>query len=120
MSEARERDAKGEGEGGDRFADVPCDFRHVRWKNKPRFPEEWKLSEARRAELEDRRQETEEAEQRRIEMRQVVDGAVLIEAAVRRAPISEPVPVLLGRLGAGISGRGGSAMGNGRGVGGRR
>lgn len=118
MGEARERDAKGEGEGGDRFADVPCDFRHVRWKNKPRFPEEWKLSETRRAELEGRRQETEEAEHRRIEMGQMVDGAVLIEAAVRR--ISVPVPVLLSRTGAGNTGRGGSAMGNGRGVGGRR
>lgn len=109
MSEARERDAKGEWEDGDNFADMPCDFRHVKWKSKPRFPEEWKLSEARRAELESQRQETEQAEQRRIEMGLMVDGVALIEAAVRRAPVLQPIPIQIGR--------GSSAMGTGRAAG---
>jgi len=113
MSEARERDANAEGEEGDRFSNVPCDFRHVRWKNKPKFPEEWKLNETRRAELEDRRRDAELAEENRIEMGKMVDGALLIEAAVRAAPALREVPVPVSRVGAG---RGGGAVGRGKGV----
>ena len=111
MTEARERDANGEGEDGDRFGDVPVDFRHVRWKSKPKFPEEWKLSEGKRAELERRRGEAEKAEQRRVEMGGMVDGALLIEAAAKRAPAVERVPVQIGR------GNAGAGMGKGRVVG---
>ncbi|MCJ1250421.1 37S ribosomal protein S24, mitochondrial [Trapelia coarctata] len=108
MSEARERDANGAGEGGDRFSDVPCDFRHVRWKNKPTFPEEWKLSKERRAELESRRKAAEQAEQKRIELGEMVDGAQLIEDAVRAATLLQPAAAPISNI---IPGRGGGAVG---------
>jgi small subunit ribosomal protein S35 len=84
--------AKGEGdaEGAkDTFEDVPVDFRHVKWKKVPEFPEEWKLTDKRMAEIEQKRIERAEKEQQRLEEGQLVDGSHIIERAARM-PVMAP------------------------------
>ena len=87
-------------EGGkDLFDDVPVDFRHVKWKPKLEFPEEWKMTPERLARLREGWRKGEEAEQRRIEEGKHVDGLAAIEERNRR--VAETVhagrlPSLLG------------------------
>jgi small subunit ribosomal protein S35 len=76
------RVAKGEGsspEAKDSFADVPVDFRHVKWKQKPKFPESWKLNSERRQVLKEKRTQLKAAEQQRLEETGIVDGMKIIE-----------------------------------------
>ncbi|KAI9716499.1 MAG: 37S ribosomal protein S24, mitochondrial [Chrysothrix sp. TS-e1954] len=90
----------------DMFEDVPFDFRasrHVVRKRRERelrrgFPEAWKMTEQRRAELEARRTETRERENRKVLEGTVVDGVKLIAQAmvaeqteVQRQPAMERV-----------------------------
>lgn len=79
----------------DMFEDVPVDFRHVKWKNKPRFPEAWKLTPQKRDQLEADRESRSLAERERIEEGKLVDGMKLIEAAIRAAPVVDNSRVLL-------------------------
>ena len=79
----------------DMFEDVPVDFRHVKWKNKPKFPESWKLTAQKRAQLEADRERMSIAERERIEDGRLVDGMKLIEAAIRAAPVVDDSKMLL-------------------------
>lgn len=89
----------------DMFEDVPVDFRHVKWNNKPRFPEEWKLTAQKRKQLEADRERRLLAERERIKDGRQVDGMKLIEAAIRAAPVVDNSRVLLdaqrGKMGKG-------------------
>lgn len=73
----------------DTFDDVPCDFRHHKWKRKLVFPEQWKMTEQRKAQLEAFRVERAEEEARRVESGRIVQGVRVIEAALRVAPVAE-------------------------------
>ncbi|KAL9121022.1 MAG: hypothetical protein Q9187_002422 [Circinaria calcarea] len=79
----------------DMFEDVPVDFRHVKWKNKPRFPEEWKMTAQKRDQLEADRVRRSLAERERMENGMLVDGMKTIEAAIRAAPVVDDSKVLL-------------------------
>lgn len=72
-----------EAKEGDSFADIPLDLRHHKPKRKVFFPEEWKMTDARKKQLEANRQERQRAERERGE---IVDGREVIAHAVRTLP----------------------------------
>jgi small subunit ribosomal protein S35 len=91
MAEARgDNDAP---DSADPFADVPVDFRHVKWKARARFPDAWKVTATRRAELEAQWAGEEHTESERVADGAVVDGVRLIQAAARSFPAVDHVPV---------------------------
>lgn len=78
--------AKGKGgtpEAKDSFEDIPVDFRHVKWKQKPQFPEAWKMTPERRQILQERRAEIAAAEAKRIEEGMFVDGKQVVAESYR-------------------------------------
>ena len=94
MTEARDE--------SDMFEDVPVDFRHVKIKEKVRFPEEWKLTAERKLRLVEEREARMRAESERIESGTIVDGLRLIEAAHRAMPVVNEQALLVearGKLG---------------------
>lgn len=80
--------------GEDMFEDIPVDFRHVKWKRKLEFPEEWKLTPERRQKLERQREERMLAEEEKMEMEGLdgglVDGVKLIEEANKEMQVVVP------------------------------
>ena len=77
VTEARcQSDAEG---GRDAFDDVPVDFRHVKWKKRLAFPEEWKMTPERKARLQEGWRRIEEEDKKRLEERTLVDGVLVIE-----------------------------------------
>lgn len=79
----------------DMFADVPLDFRHHRFKNKPRFPDRWRMTEERRRQLEATRRQRYLGEQEKAEKGQLVDGVKLIEVMLRSARVRNENAVLV-------------------------
>ena len=79
----------------DTFADLPVDKRHVKYKEKLRFPKEWLLTEDRKAELEAKRREEILLEGQKVEQNLLVSGTAAIEEArkVDAAKVEEPVMV---------------------------
>lgn len=78
---------------GDSFEDIPLDLRHHKVKQRLKFPEEWKLTPARREALEEKRRALLLEEGKRVEEDRVVSGAAAIEKA-RQAnlnKVEEPV-----------------------------
>ncbi|KAK4940613.1 hypothetical protein LTR28_009088, partial [Elasticomyces elasticus] len=67
----------------DTFEDVPFDFRHHKSKPKLKFPEEWLLTEERKAELEAKRRTREKKEAQRVVAGQIADGIRAIEEGRR-------------------------------------
>ncbi|KJZ78225.1 hypothetical protein HIM_02263 [Hirsutella minnesotensis 3608] len=63
----------------DTFADVPLDTRHRPAKERPRFPREWRVSEQRRRELADVREQAVLADAQRQEQGRLVDGKKVVE-----------------------------------------
>ena len=82
-------------DGEDTFEDVPLDFRHHKWKRKLVFPEHWKMTERRRAQLEADRAKRAEEERNRVESGTVVRGVKLIEDVLRLAPVVDESRVLV-------------------------
>lgn len=80
--------------GKDDFADVPFDFRHHKPKPKYIFPEEWKMTPERRAELDARREQKRIAEEGAIERGQLVIGSKIIGEAMNRRVASEKEAVM--------------------------
>ena len=80
--------------GEDKFEDIPVDFRHVKWKRKLEFPEEWKLTPERRQKLERQMEERMLAEEERMQMEGfdggLVDGVKLIEEANKEMQVLVP------------------------------
>ncbi|KAF2169996.1 hypothetical protein M409DRAFT_51777 [Zasmidium cellare ATCC 36951] len=79
----------------DTFEDVPLDTRHHKFKPVFRFPEEWKLTQERRVELEARRRTLLLEEGQRVEENRIVSGMAAIEAErqLRLKRVEEPVMV---------------------------
>ncbi|OHE95306.1 hypothetical protein CORC01_09451 [Colletotrichum orchidophilum] len=63
----------------DTFKDIPLDTRHHVFKNKPKFPKEWRMTEERRKELDGYRLRTLEIDAGKLEEGQVIDGTEKIE-----------------------------------------
>lgn len=76
----------------DMFEDVPLDFRHYKSKPKFEFPEKWKLTEQRKAQLEANWRQRALKEQEREETGQLVDGPKLIEQVLEAMSMRAPAP----------------------------
>ncbi|OLN82220.1 37S ribosomal protein S24, mitochondrial [Colletotrichum chlorophyti] len=63
----------------DTFKDIPLDTRHHEFKNKPKFPKEWRMTDERRKELEAFRMRALEVDAGKLEEGRIVDGAAKIE-----------------------------------------
>lgn len=85
MAEARD--------ASDMFEDVPLDFRHHKPKPKFEFPEQWKLTEERRAQLDENLRQRELAEKEREETGRLVDGAKIIEQVMEAITVKAPAAV---------------------------
>lgn len=79
----------------DSFEDVPLDFRHHKWKRKLVFPEHWKMTEQRKAQLEADRAKRTEEERNRLESGKLVQGLKLIQEVLRVAPVVDESRVLV-------------------------
>ena len=78
--------ARGEGdmEGAkDDFKDVPVDFRHVRWRRKLEFPEQWKLTDERRQQLAEARKRRELGDKERMAQGRMIEGLGIIDQSLR-------------------------------------
>ncbi|RFU29923.1 hypothetical protein B7463_g6429, partial [Scytalidium lignicola] len=76
----------------DTFEDVPLDTRHHVFKEKPKFPKEWRLTEERRAELEASRALAKQKDEQRLLSGGVVDGIKQIDDAMsKRVEIKLPI-----------------------------
>ncbi|KAL9000593.1 MAG: hypothetical protein Q9169_000886 [Polycauliona sp. 2 TL-2023] len=80
-------------DASDLFEDVPLDFRHHKPKPKYEFPEKWKLTEERRAQLEENRRQRELGEKEREEAGMLVDGAKIIEQVMEAMTLKPPAAV---------------------------
>lgn len=83
MAEARD--------ASDMFEDVPLDFRHHKSKPKFEFPEQWKLTEERRAQLEENRKQRALKEREREEAGKLVDGVKVIERVMEARAVKQPI-----------------------------
>ncbi|KAL1903264.1 37S ribosomal protein S24, mitochondrial [Sporothrix stenoceras] len=66
----------------DTFEDIPLDTRHHKFKYKPKFPREWRMTKERAKELEAFRRESFELDQQMVTEGKLVDGAERIAAAL--------------------------------------
>lgn len=73
----------------DDFADVPLDLRHHKFKHPLKFPEAWKLTPDRKAELASYREQVLQIEEDRQVQGLLVDGVKEISAAHARIPAPE-------------------------------
>ena len=79
----------------DMFEDVPLDFRHHKFEQKPMFPPAWKLTEDRRVQLEGDRRERLEAQVTNEAMGRLIDGTSIIEKAMAAMPVHVETQPLL-------------------------
>lgn len=79
----------------DMFEDVPLDFRHHKFKSRPKFPEEWKLDQRRKEQLEVDREQRAITDKKREEEGKMIVGASIIEEAMKRLPVRDESKVLL-------------------------
>ena len=82
----------------DTFEDVPLDFRHHKFKPKMEFPEEWKLTREKRAKLEEDRVMRLEREKEREAQGKLIEGARVVEEAMKRLPVRNETRVLAAAL----------------------
>ena len=79
----------------DTFEDVPLDFRHHKFKPKVEFPEGWKLTREKKRRLEEGRKLRLEREREREVQGKLVEGARVVEEAMKRLPVRDESRVLL-------------------------
>ena len=79
----------------DMFEDVPCDFRHHKYKPKKEFPEAWKMTPERKQQLETSRQQNLLAERAKEEQGQITDGVQVIQAVLDARPVPVPTSQIL-------------------------
>lgn len=79
-------------DGKDTFDDVPFDFRHHKPKPKYEFPEAWLLTPERKKELEMRRNQRLDEDNKRLQSGGLIDGTAIIEEYLgsEAARIPEP------------------------------
>jgi small subunit ribosomal protein S35 len=88
----------------DTFKDVPLDVRHHEFKDRPRFPKHWRMTEKRQAELNAYRAKLQETDREKEQNGQLVNGQLLIDqnlaksllAAKAKEHEKEKVPELVG------------------------
>ena len=76
------------------FEDIPLDTRHHRFRNKPKFPVEWRMTEERRRYLDDVRQKSQRLDQNKEKAGTLVDGPERIQKFLGGPPpelASQPV-----------------------------
>lgn len=76
------------------FQDIPLDFRHHKFKQKPRFPEHWRMTPERKQQLDATRRQRQLLDQERAEQGKLLDGVKLIEEAMR-SPAYQSAPILI-------------------------
>ena len=79
----------------DMYEDVPYDFRHHKFKRRLEFPQAWKMTAERKAELEKEIERKALEEGRREAAGQIPDGAAIIREQVRRIVPSKPQSQIL-------------------------
>ncbi|KAL8654057.1 MAG: hypothetical protein Q9226_003582 [Calogaya cf. arnoldii] len=77
-------------DASDMFEDVPLDFRHHKPKPRFEFPDQWKLTEERRAQLEENRRQRELREKEREDAGRLVDGAKVLEQVMEAMTLKAP------------------------------
>lgn len=82
----------------DMYEDVPLDFRHHKYKPKIEFPTAWKLTTARKMQLEADSQQKALADKEREEIGQLPDGVQLIESRMAETPV---IPAMMAAMGKG-------------------
>ena len=82
-------------DGTDTFEDVPLDFRHHKFKPRVEFPEGWKLTREKKTRLEEDRKLRLEREREREVQGKLVEGARVVEEAMKRLPVRDESRVLL-------------------------
>ena len=82
-------------DGKDTFADVPFDFRHHKPKVRHQFPEKWVLTPERKKYLEDKRAQTFQLDDRKLNNGELIDGKTIINTTMPTR-VAEPVPVMAG------------------------
>lgn len=81
----------------DTFADVPLDLRHHPIKPKPKFPVEWRLTEARKKELDEMRAASLARDVKRGEEGKLINGSEVLKQLLNQpAPERERERVLVG------------------------
>ncbi|KAL8780421.1 MAG: hypothetical protein Q9194_000920 [Teloschistes cf. exilis] len=76
----------------DMFEDVPFDFRHHRYKPKMQFPEQWKVTEGRKAQLQATWRRRALADKEREQQGTLVDGVEVIEKMLENVIAQEAAP----------------------------
>ncbi|KAJ5898919.1 hypothetical protein N7495_003663 [Penicillium taxi] len=76
-----------EAKEGDSYADIPLDLRHHKPKSRPRFPESWVMTDARKKQLDARRKERYLAEEER---QTIVNGNNVVGHAIASLPEFNP------------------------------
>ncbi|KAI4102726.1 MAG: hypothetical protein L6R37_004198 [Teloschistes peruensis] len=76
----------------DMFEDVPFDFRHHRYKPKMEFPEQWKVTEGRKAQLQATWRRRALADKEREQQGTLVDGVEVIEKMLENVIAQEAAP----------------------------
>ena len=79
----------------DTFEDVPLDFRHHKFKPKVEFPEGWKLTREKKLMLEKDRMLRSEQEREREVKGKLIEGARVVEEAMKRLPVRDESRVVL-------------------------
>ncbi|KAI9861547.1 MAG: 37S ribosomal protein S24, mitochondrial [Trichoglossum hirsutum] len=76
----------------DTFEDIPLDFRHHHFREKPRFPRHWRMTPERKEQLLALRQEREQRDQQRTTEGRLLDGVAIIEKSFAALPaVSTPL-----------------------------
>ncbi|CAM1500908.1 Fc.00g100700.m01.CDS01 [Cosmosporella sp. VM-42] len=73
----------------DTFEDIPLDTRHHTFSNKPKFPKEWRLTDTRRKELAEIRQQAAIADVQKAEGGLLVDGTKAIEEFLMKRALED-------------------------------
>ena len=84
-----------EAKQGDAFTDIPLDLRHHKPKAKPKFPQEWALTEDRHKQLRATREQRRIAQEERLA---IVDGNEVIHEAIRKLPALSAITVGTGEV----------------------
>ncbi|KAK0701481.1 mitochondrial ribosomal subunit protein-domain-containing protein [Apiosordaria backusii] len=78
----------------DTFEDIPLDTRHHKFKNIPKYPKEWYMSEQRKNELLAQREESLKVDMKKRRAHDLIDGVKLIQQGVLSA-VKEKEPTMV-------------------------
>ena len=76
-------------DASDMFEDVPLDFRHHRFKKRLEFPDDWKLTPARKMQLEQEWRRGIAQEEQKMIAGNIVDGGKILQEAMAAMPVRD-------------------------------